>query len=155
MLVDHEWGALPHQIRAEMAIVGNVLHYARRHAARDLPLLTVDGVGPCEVFLDDNVAVDTHGAAIPPVLGKLANVVPVVRRPLWPAGFVPMRAADVEAHMMREVGARPWDRDPIDTRIIAQALGGKGRIIDSEEQGGGYPRAVETRQAFEPARWRR
>jgi len=77
----------------------------------------------------------------------------VVRRPLWPAGFVPMRASEVEAHMMREVGARPWDRDPIDTRIIAQALGGQGRIIDSEEQGGGYPRAVETRQAFEPARW--
>ncbi len=55
--------------------------------------------------------------------------------------------------MMREVGARPWDRDPIDARIIAQALGDKGRVIDSEEQAGGYPRAVETRQAFEPARW--
>ena len=86
VLVDHEWGALPHQT-GQMAIVGNVLHYGADTRA-GLPLLTVDGVGPCEVFLDDNVALDTRGAAIPPVLGKLANVIPVVRRPLWPAGFV-------------------------------------------------------------------
>ena len=151
VLVDHEWGPLPHQT-GQMAIVGNVMHYGPDTRA-ELPLLTVDGAGPCEVFMDDNVALDTRGGTAPPVLGKLENVIPIVRRPLWPAGFVPMRAADVEAHMLREVGARPWDRDPIDARIIAQALSGKGHVIDSEAQGGGYPPAVETRQAFEPARW--
>ncbi len=60
VLVDHEWGVLPRQI-GQMAIVGNVLHYGA-DTRPGLPLLTVDGGGPCEVFLDDNVALDTHGA---------------------------------------------------------------------------------------------
>jgi hypothetical protein len=151
VLVDHEWGALPHQT-GQMAIVGNVLRYGA-DTRPGLPLLTVDGVGPCEVFMDDNLTADAHGAAVAPIGGNPANVTPVATRPLWPVGFVAMRAADVEAHIRREVGARPWDRDPIDARVVAQALGGTGRVVDSQAQVGGYPPPAETHQPFDPTRW--
>jgi hypothetical protein len=162
VLVDHEWGILEHET-GQMAIVGNVLRYGADTRA-GLPLLTVDGAGPVEVFLEDNLAQDAQGAAIAPIGGNLANVIAVGARPIWPPGFSALRAAEVAAHIRREVGARPWDRDATDARIVAQALaasGGRiqplfasgGRIIDSEIQGGGYPPPSETHQPFDPARW--
>lgn len=36
-------------------------------------------------------------------------------------------------------GARPWDRDDIDIRIISEIRAGTNRIIDSEQDVGGYP----------------
>jgi hypothetical protein len=153
VLVDHEWGALKHET-GQMAVVGNVLRYGA-DTRPDLPLLSVDGVGPCEVFLEDNLAHDARGADVKQVGGTPANVIPVAARPLWPAGFVALRASEVTAHLRREVGARPWDRDAIDARIVAQALGdvAGGRVIDSEAQVGGYPRVVETHQSFDAAGW--
>jgi hypothetical protein len=50
-------------------------------------------------------------------------------------------------------GARPWDRDPIDARIIADVRNGTGRIIDSEQEVGGYPVRPETRAPFVEAEW--
>lgn len=50
-------------------------------------------------------------------------------------------------------GARPWDRDAIDARIIADVRNGTGRIIDSEADVGGYPVRPETRAAFREAEW--
>jgi hypothetical protein len=41
----------------------------------------------------------------------------------------------------------------VDRRILADTIEGRGRIIDSQEQVGGYPKQNETRQAFVPADW--
>ena len=64
-----------------------------------------------------------------------------------------LRAIDVEESVIRNAGARPWDRDPIDARIVADTVEGRGEIIDSEEQVGGYPQYKETRQAFKEKDW--
>jgi hypothetical protein len=50
-------------------------------------------------------------------------------------------------------GARPWDRDPIDARIVADVRNGTGKIIDSEHEVGGYPVRPETRSPFVEADW--
>jgi len=151
-LVDHEWGINKHET-GQMAIVGNVLRYGP-DTRPGLALLTVDGAGPVQVFLEDNLAQDGQGAAIAPLGGNPANILPVAARPTWPAGYAALRAAQVAEHIRREVGARPWDRDAVDTRIVAQALAGSGgRVIDSEGQGGGYPATAETHQPFDPGRW--
>jgi hypothetical protein len=50
-------------------------------------------------------------------------------------------------------GARPWDRDPIDARIVRDVVNGTGRIIDSENDAGGYPTRPEVRAAFVDAGW--
>jgi hypothetical protein len=50
-------------------------------------------------------------------------------------------------------GSRPWDRDPIDARIVADVRNGTGKIIDSEQEVGGYPVRPETRAPFVEAEW--
>lgn len=35
--------------------------------------------------------------------------------------------------------ARPWDSDEHDWRVIADTIEGRGKIIDSEQEVGGYP----------------
>ena len=44
------------------------------------------------------------------------------------------------------VGARPADRDEVDRHIIRAFKQRKGRIIDSQEEVGGYPLAAMTRR---------
>ena len=65
----------------------------------------------------------------------------------------PLPAADVQDAVIANVGARPWDRDDIDRRILADTIEGRGEVIDSEQEVGGYPKHPETRQAFVPADW--
>ena len=71
-----------------------------------------------------------------------------------PEGLEAILAGDVKEFVARNAGARPWDRAEIDARIVRQALDGTGRIIDSEEEVGGYPVLKETRAAFDPNDWK-
>jgi len=57
------------------------------------------------------------------------------------------------ADTLAKCGARPWDRDPIDARIVADVRNGTGKIIDSEQEVGGYPVRPETRAPFIEADW--
>ncbi|HEX5005586.1 MAG TPA: hypothetical protein VFV70_00655, partial [Hyphomonadaceae bacterium] len=57
------------------------------------------------------------------------------------------------ADILGSCGARPWDRDPIDARIVADVRNGTGKIIDSEQDVGGYPTRPETRAPFVEADW--
>ena len=53
---------------------------------------------------------------------------------------------------LRRAGSRPARRDPIDARIIASVIAGDGKIIDSQNEVGGYPvRAATTRAVVVPA----
>jgi hypothetical protein len=64
-----------------------------------------------------------------------------------------MPAADVERYVLRNAGARPWDRDRHDIRVIADTAEGRGEIIDSEQAVGGYPEQAMTRRPFNPDDW--
>jgi hypothetical protein len=74
-----------------------------------------------------------------------AGVVQLTAPPQW-AG-VPDVRADLES-VLRDVGARPARRDPIDTRIVQSVIRGDGRIIDSQEEVGGYPVRPATTRAL-------
>ena len=56
-----------------------------------------------------------------------------------------MPASKVKEYVLNNAGMRPWDRDPIDKRIIADIRADKGKIIDSQDEVGGYPNYKETR----------
>ena len=55
--------------------------------------------------------------------------------------------------MLAYAGARPWDRDVNDVRVTADAAEGRGDIIDSQDEVGGYPEFEATTRAFDPANW--
>jgi hypothetical protein len=48
-------------------------------------------------------------------------------------------ARQVEARVLANTGARPWDRDALDRRIVQDVRDGTGRVIDDEKDVGGYP----------------
>lgn len=51
----------------------------------------------------------------------------------------PLPAEQLEEHILEAVGARPWDRDGVDHRILRELSQRKGRTINSQEEVGGYP----------------
>ena len=55
--------------------------------------------------------------------------------------------------MLARAGARPWDRDADDLRVLFFVAEGRGEIIDDEREVGGYPRMIETRAPFVEADW--
>jgi pectate lyase len=150
-LVADEWGDHAHQL-GRMSVVGNVF-VPGPSTPPDVPLIFASGVGRCEVFARDNVAKTGTGTAAPTLGGALENFVAAGEPPTWPANFVARPASEVREYIRRQVGARPWDRDPIDARIVEQALAGGGAIIDSEAGVGGYPTSAETRALFVADDW--
>ena len=60
-------------------------------------------------------------------------------RKLWADSITPVPSADVRKFVLKNAGSRPADRDPVDARIIRDCREGKGRIIDSQDQAGGFP----------------
>jgi hypothetical protein len=57
--------------------------------------------------------------------------------------------------VLATAGARPWDRDGIDRRIVLEAREGGGAIRNGEVEVGGYPSAEPTRRAFRDEEWDR
>src|SRR5262249_62215824 len=71
----------------------------------------------------------------------------VAHPPAPPSGAtsIPKASAD---DVLRPAGARPARRDPIDARIVESVRRRNGRIIDSQEQVGGYPVRPATKRVL-------
>jgi len=149
-----EWGDVPFQ-NGRMTAVGNVLR-AGPSTHADLAFLMIGGGGDLDYHGRDNVAVDRLGRPLP-MFGRYTTTAARIiehREPLdWPAGLQALPAVDVETWVLKNAGARPWDRDAHDTRILADVAEGRGKIIDSEAEVGGYPTVAPTRRPFDEAKW--
>ncbi len=153
-LILEEWGDHPRQL-GQMTLIGNVMR-AGPSTPTDLAFFMLGGSGDVEVYMDDNIVVDRLGRPLP-LRGRYttssAAVQEARRPPHLPEGVALLRAADVQDAVIKNVGARPWDRDHTDSRILADTIEGRGKIIDSERDVGGYPTQKLTHQAFDPAAW--
>ncbi|WP_284615428.1 GDSL-type esterase/lipase family protein [Aquabacterium humicola] len=156
-LLADEWsGRAP--VPGRLALQGNVLR-AGPDTLPGVPFVALEGIGDLELFLADNLAFDAAGAPVPvrasvpgdggPPLPPGVDE-PQARRgegmhrrarlvtdavPYLPPGLLPLPAERVLQALPAAVGARPWDRSPIDARIIGDAVQGRGRIIDQEPAG--------------------
>lgn len=150
-LLANEWGTHPY-VDGEMAVVGNVMQYGP-DTKPERPLVMIGGDGVLELFMQDNVTRDRAGAPVKPYAimltpSKTVGVTAVAQPTVWPANLRALPAAEVKDDVLKNAGARPWDRDDVDRRIVQQVIDGKGRIIDSQEQVGGYPHVAMTRRAL-------
>ena len=142
-------------IHGKLELVGNVM----RHGAdtiKQLTLFRFVGQGDLELHEKDNLTYDSGGQPMANVTEDNrygGKIIPKPEHFFWPEGLKPMPASQVQEHVLREAGARPWDRDAIDQRIIQQTIEGTGHVIDNETQGGGYPVMKETHQPFNPDEW--
>ena len=147
-LVPSEWEGHPWE-RGIMVVVGNV---ARKGVSTIAEVALVEGKGPVDVYVEDNQYFDASGKPLPTTprlldaTGKPAaadgNAPRVVtQRPFWPPRLQARPASEVKEWVLANAGARPWERDGIDRRLINEARTGGGKIIHYESEVGGHASA--------------
>ena len=152
-LIAEEWLGREYS-RGEMVVRGNVMRAGP--STETLALFMVGGSGGLDLVLEDNLAVDRIGQPIPQRGSYTTAPVRIDtprRAPALPFGVRLLPASQVQDAVIASAGARPWDRDDHDRRIVADTIEGRGVIIDSQDDVGGYPQLAATRQAFVPADW--
>ena len=130
-----------------------------------LPFLMLGGDGDLRYYGKDNIAVDAQGKTLP-MFGRYgetqARKLIEANKPVsWPAG--PSRCCprdDVETHVLANAGARPWDRDADDIRVLFFVAEGRGEIIDDEKDVSAYPASsrharLSSRPTGTSTRWSR
>jgi|APCry1669188879_1035177.scaffolds.fasta_scaffold13684_2 hypothetical protein len=149
-----EWGSHPY-VTGELSAVGNVMR-GGLSTRPGLPFLMLGGDGDLRYYGRDNIAVDLWGKPLPS-FGRYgetrAKLIEAKQPVVWPQGLPVMPTRDVETHVLAHAGARPWDRDEHDIRVLFFVAEGRGDIIDDEKVVGGYPVQKETRAPFVEADW--
>ena len=149
-----EWAGHSY-VTGEMTAVGNVLR-GGPSTDKDLPFLMLGGNGDLRYHGRDNIAVDKFGNPLP-MFGRYgetrAKLIEAKKPVIWPSGINVLAARDVETHVLANAGARPWDRDADDIRVMFFIAEGRGEIIDDESEVSAYPTPKETRAPFIEADW--
>lgn len=149
-----EWAGVPYQL-GELSAVGNVMR-AGPSTDKGLPFLMLGGDGDLRYHGRDNIAVDKFGEPLPQ-FGRYgvtkARLIEAKQPLIWPRGLPVLPAAELETYLLANAGARPWDRDADDIRVLFFIAEGRGEIIDSQEEVDGYPEQAATRAPFVEAEW--
>lgn len=149
-----EWGDVPFEV-GRMDLIANVMR-GGQSTHEGLPLVMIGGDGDLSLYAQDNIAVDWKNDPLPQrgkyTTGRAKFVDAPAAMPL-PDGLAVMAPQDVERFVLANAGARPWDRDGHDVRVLANVAEGRGEIIDSQAQVGGYPVLAPTARSFDPALW--
>lgn len=146
-LMDLEW-ADHKPVTGEITAVGNVMR-AGNSTDDGLPFLMLGGVGDLAYFGRDNIAVDRLGAPLPQFgrYGETTAKLIVAEEPLVDlSGYEILPSREVETTLLATAGARPWDRGSEEIRVLFFIAEGRGEVIDSEDEVGGYP-AIEAASA--------
>lgn len=149
-----EWGEQPYQYGL-LSAVGNVMR-GGPSTDEGLPFLMLGGNGDLRYYQRDNIAVDRHGNALP-MFGRYgetrARLIEEPKPVSWPEGLAVLPTRDVETHVLARAGARPWDRDADDIRVLFFVAEGRGKIIDDEREVSAYPVQQQTRAPFVETDW--
>jgi hypothetical protein len=153
-LMDLEWaGHAP--VTGEITAIGNVLR-GGNDTNPGLPFLMLGGVGDLAYYGRDNRAVDRHGNALP-MFGRHGETPAKLIEAEAPladlSGYEIMPSIEVETALLATAGARPWDRGAEEIRVLFFIAEGRGEILDSEDEVGGYPELEPTRAPFVEADW--
>jgi hypothetical protein len=147
-------------------IIGNVFMRSPTSGTQKAVHIRDNGRWPVpsasKVYVTDNSAVDATDdpwSVVDAASGAVPKTMKSELPPTWPAGLTRLPASDgvTLAHVMKRVGARPADRDPVDTRIIQQVKNRTGQVINCvspngtarcSKNAGGWPTMAENRRAL-------
>jgi hypothetical protein len=149
-----EWREHPYQT-GRVVLIGNVVQ-GGVSTQPGIALFMLGGEGDVELYAHDNRAFDRDGKRLPLLgsYGAATGKVIEIAHPQLPRGLEPLPAELVADTVLAHAGARPWERDAVDRRVVDEAGSGDGHIIDSEADVGGYPQAgPATHRAFVEAEW--
>ena len=153
-LMDLEWaGHAP--VTGEITAVGNVMR-GGNDTDPGLPFLMLGGVGDLAWYARDNIAVDRYGDPLPE-FGRYGETGAKLVRASEPLADISeyqiLPAGEVETTLLATAGARPWDRGSEEIRVLFFIAEGRGDVIDSEEEVGGFPEIESTRAPFREGDW--
>jgi hypothetical protein len=126
----------------QISVVGNYLQFGTNTPAAQV---MVGSNSSGAAYVQDNLAFKVGGATAPITGG---NVQTLTQRPSWPPTLTAMPASQVKDWVLAHAGARPKDRDAVDTRLIADFKAGRGSLVNSQNDVGGYPTATPTTRAL-------
>lgn len=132
-------------ITGRMGVIGNVVEFGPDTRKN---LAAASFRGSVEVYLEDNILIG--GPEARETAGEFTRLNKV---PFWPLGLKVLPSENVKEYILGNAGAFFWDRDEIDQRIIDGVRSGMARIIDSENEVGGYPDTKPVLRRFNDAGW--
>ncbi|MBY8824181.1 pectate lyase family protein [Sphingomonas colocasiae] len=151
-----EWAGHAYQ-DGRLSAVGNVMR-GGPSTDEGLPFLMLGGDGDLRYYGRDNIAVDRHGRPLP-MFGRYGETrARLIEEKAPPPGGLPvgldmLAARDVETHVLARAGARPWDRDADDLRVLFFVAEGRGAIIDDEKDVSAYPVVKPVHAPFVEQDW--
>jgi hypothetical protein len=167
--VIYNWGTLgghpgmdtKPEIMHEHSMIGNIYQAGADSDLEGGPLRFGGGGNPppAHFYLEDNIGLDINGNLIPftvaPAWFNWDLLIELNEPPYWYPGLENhiLNANQIESYLAQHVGARPWDRDPIDQRIIQDMIDKTGSIIDHENDREGIPDYEPTYSVFNPDEW--
>ncbi|MGN0906507.1 MAG: polysaccharide lyase family 1 protein, partial [Bullifex sp.] len=101
-------------------------------------------------YMEDNIIVKADGVTPGKLTDESIPVTLLDEKPIWIDGLTVISAADVPSYVLKYSGARPADRDEVDLRLIEEFYSGKGKVIDSQNEVGGYPTAEPVYRELPP-----
>ena len=116
-------------VRGKMSVIGNIMQLGP--SSKRIAFMQATN-SPCSIYMSDNIAKDTLGNDLQQYYGDATNI--AEERPIWNDNITVMDAASTKEYVLNHAGARPWDRDAVDTRIINDARNGTGAIINYETE---------------------
>ncbi|HCN77791.1 MAG TPA: pectate lyase [Verrucomicrobiales bacterium] len=132
-LVESEWKGKEWQ-RGQMAVIGNV---ARQGPSTRASVPFISSKGPWDLHLHDNTYTYASGEELSVKASGTNKELRIVSEPpLWPARLKARPASETAEWVLATAGARPWDRDETDRRLIEEARTGAGKIIHHESEAG-------------------
>ena len=137
----HEW------VTGKMTVIGNVVEKGP-DSHKHLPYGQFHG--PVEVYWEDNLVLGEQIKGDRLLIGDhtIADT-----KPVWSEHIKLISSNKVKTLLLENAGARPWNRDVVDKRIIREIKEGKNQIIDSETEVGGYPSEKPTFRKFVKSEW--
>jgi hypothetical protein len=142
--VVYNWGNLPTDLAGQTVtyntIMGNVYKPGPDSPRGKGPIYVRSSTpSGTQLYLEDNHC-PYYGD---PCLQDDSGIVIVNSPPAWAPGLSVLPSDQVEPYIANNVGARPADRDSVDTRVINEMLTGTGFIPGTEVDVGGWPDLAE------------
>lgn len=146
-LAAREWSGHSYQT-GRWSIVGNVMELGPD--SNKISMLDIMN-GPVQIYIEDNVAKGNKDEEVSIVTGDRSKITKT--KPIWFDQLSVLSSNKVKENVLANAGARPWDRDEIDVRLVKDIVNRTSKIIDNEDEVGGYPKRSETRRPFKKSDW--
>jgi len=137
------------EVPLDAVVVGNV-HKKVDTSLRDYMIyMRAEQHLDSRIYLEDNEDLSRTEDPWSIILDYLHNNVVRSQTPtIWPTGFTAKPSQDVEQYLLSNSGARPADRDSVDSRIINDIVTNTGRIVIQPDDVGGYPTLAQNTRSL-------